>query len=53
MARTYKDSLKSRNWDAVRAHLRPGAGAHGGGKRQQNRKNRQKARLDLRRGEYA
>lgn len=38
---------------AMDAHFATGAGAMGGGKRRQNRRERQNFKLDLRKGEYA
>lgn len=37
-----------RNWGAIAAHLRPGAGSHGGGKKRKNRQERKATRLTLR-----
>ncbi len=34
---------KVRNWEAVNAHFRSGAGAMGGGKKQTSKKNRSKS----------
>lgn len=37
-----------RNWDAVEAHFKTGAGTMGGGKKQNNKKNRAKDKQDIR-----
>lgn len=40
----------ARSLGAIAAHFRSGAGAHGGGKRRKNRRERQAARKELRDG---
>lgn len=53
MKHNRKNKPKSpRSAIAVSAHFATGAGAMGGGKRQQARRDRQNFKLDLRKGEY-
>lgn len=41
-----------RSWGAIAAHLRPGAGSHGGGKKRKNRQERKAARQRFRKGDH-
>lgn len=43
---------KVRNFEMLAMHERGGKGSHGGGKRQQNRRDRSRTKLDLRRGDF-
>lgn len=48
MAKHRPRSPKIRGWVAVAAHFATGAGKHGGTAKQRNRRDRKKARRDLR-----